>query len=158
MIHNLDVFPYPFENNSVELIEMNHVLEHLCDPFKVMSELHRILIDGGRLIINVPHFSRGLTHPEHKRCFDVSFPLYFNAAFHGGFTGFEFNLESMKISWFGQPYLMKTVLNPLLYYPAFLFGRLIDFFANLNLMFCSRIWCFLVGGFQEIEFVFKCKK
>ncbi|GAI92192.1 unnamed protein product, partial [marine sediment metagenome] len=41
--HNLNQFPYPFENNRFVLIEANHLLEHLHNPFEVMKELHRIL-------------------------------------------------------------------------------------------------------------------
>ena len=29
-----------------------------------------------------------------------------------------------------------------------------DFFANLNVYLCSRLWCFWVGGFYEVEFYF----
>ena len=34
-------------------------------------------------------------------------------------------------------------------------GVVIDFFANLSPMFCSRVWCYIVGGFEEIEFDFR---
>ena len=37
-------------------------------------------------------------------------------------------------------------------------NKIISFFANLSPGFCSRIWCFWVGGFEEIEFNFVCKK
>jgi len=64
--HDLNTFPYPFQDNSFELVEASHILEHLDRPFEVMKELHRILKPGGRLLIRVPHFSRGMTHPEHS--------------------------------------------------------------------------------------------
>ena len=158
VIHDLNEFPYPFPDNSFNLIEADHVIEHLEDPFRVIEELHRILEREGKLIIRVPHFSRGSTHPEHKKGFDVSFPYYFNPLFKGGYSGVEFTLEKMKLVWFSQPHLKKSVLSAPAYYLGSVLGIIIDFFANLSPFLCSRLWCFLVGGFEEIEFHFICKK
>lgn len=72
--HNLNQFPYPYEKDDFDLIEAYHVLEHLENPFSVMKELHRIGKQNSLIKIWVPHFSRGFTHAEHKRGFDVSFP------------------------------------------------------------------------------------
>lgn len=156
--HNLNIFPYPFENNTFDLIEADHVLEHLNDPFGAMKELHRILKPGGKLVIKVPHFSRGFMHPEHKRGFDVSFPYYFDPVFKGGYIGVEFICKKVRLQWFAQPYMKKTVLPAYAYYFGFIIGKAADFFANLSPLLCSRLWCFLVGGFEEVEFVFICKK
>ena len=156
--HNLNRFPYPFKDGEFRLIEADHLLEHLEDPFKVMKELHRISKNDGLIIIRVPHFSRGFTHPEHKRGFDVSFPYYFSPSFKGGYQGFQFSIEKMKLSWFAQPYLKKQVLSKPVYLMAKFIGKAIDFFANLSPFACSRFWCFMVGGFDEIEFNFRVKK
>jgi predicted SAM-dependent methyltransferase len=47
--HNLNEFPYPFEDDYFELIEADHVLEHLNDPFEVMGELRRIIFHADLL-------------------------------------------------------------------------------------------------------------
>ena len=158
VLHNLNEIPYPFPDNQFTLIEADHVLEHLENPFGVMTELHRILADGGKLVIRVPHFSRGFTHADHKRGFDVTFPYYFNPTFKGGYTGTTYELEKMKLTWFSQPYLKKTVLSKPAYYAGYLIGSVISFIANLSPMLCSRWFCFQVGGIEEIEFKFICKK
>jgi SAM-dependent methyltransferase len=154
VVSNLDAFPYPFRDQSFRAIEADHVLEHLSDPFRAMRELHRILEVGGTLVVRVPHFSRGFTHPEHKRGFDVSFPYYFDPAVWGWYTKAEFALERVKLVWFAQPYMKKQVLPAYAYYFGAVLGRAIDFFANLSPFLCSRLWCFWVGGFEEIEFRF----
>jgi len=154
MVYDLNSFPYPFPSETFEQIEANHILEHLDEPFTVMKELHRLLVKEGGLVIRVPHFSRGFTHAEHKRGFDVTFPYYFNSSFPGGFTGTEFKLEQMKLVWFAQPYLKKLVLSKSAYYFGSAIGGVIDLFARLSPVLCSRGWCFLVGGFEEIEFRF----
>lgn len=42
------------EDNSFDVIHMNHVFEHLGDPNKALAECKRVLIDGGLLIIEIP--------------------------------------------------------------------------------------------------------
>jgi hypothetical protein len=123
-----------------------------------MVEFHRILKDKGALIVKVPHFSRGFTHSDHKRSFDVSFPYYFNPLFTAGYMGVEFKLEKLKFRWLAQPYLKKQFLPAPVYYFSLVAGKVIDFFANLSPFICSRIWCYLVGGFEEMEIRFICKK
>ncbi|OGF69636.1 methyltransferase type 11 [Candidatus Giovannonibacteria bacterium RIFCSPLOWO2_02_FULL_45_14] len=158
VVHDLNKFPYPFSDNEFDRIEADHVLEHLEDPLRAMQELHRISENNAIIFIRVPHFSRGFTHPEHKRGFDVTFPYYFNPSFKGGYRGYEFTVKKIKLSWFAQFYLKKTVLSKFAYYMARGIGIILDGLANLSPVICARIWCFWVGGFEEISFEFMVKK
>ncbi|HSH66782.1 MAG TPA: methyltransferase domain-containing protein [Bacteroidia bacterium] len=156
--HDLSKFPYPFENDYFELVESDHCFEHLPNPFAVMKEVHRISKNNAKVVIRVPHFSRGFTHAEHKAGFDVTFPYYFKKDFKGGYQGVEFECVKLKLTWFAQPYFKKTVLSRPQFYTAFFLGKVFDFFANLSPFACSRLWCFWVGGFEEVEFNFIVKK
>lgn len=154
--HDLNLVPYPFQDGEFDHILVSHVLEHLDKPFIIMTELHRILKPGGELIIKVPHFSRGFTHAEHKAGFDVTFPYYFNPKFtKSGYYGVEFELKKMELHYFAFFHLLPYmgVSKPVITYMRVV-GSVINFFANLSPKLCSRIWCFWVGGFEEIEFVF----
>lgn len=157
IVHDLDSFPYPFEENSFSLIELDHCLEHLSNPFQVMSELYRVACDEAQIIVRVPHFSRALTHPDHKRGFDVSFPLYFKPEF-SSFMGTPLIGTQVVLRWLAQPYLKRRNLPWFLYY----LGKAIDFplsfLANLSPLVCSKLWCFWVGGFDEVKFVFTVSK
>jgi len=155
ILWNLDKIPYPFKDKSFSLITMDHVLEHVSDPFKVMKELHRILKSNGVLAIRVPHASRGFTHPDHKRGFDVSFPLYFNPNYKAFYSGFSFKLEKMKLRWFAQPYMKKLALKPYQYYSGRVIDAILTPLANASPYICSRIWCYWVGGFEEIEYILR---
>lgn len=160
VIHDLNIFPYPFVDNTFDKIEATHVLEHLDKPFQVMKELHRILKQDGVLIIRVPHFSRGFTHAEHAHGFDITFPLYFNKTTNvANYYGVEFELIDLKLRWEAFLHLL-----PFMGYGKIMINiiKIIDFFfsflANLSPTFCSRVWCFWVGGFNDIKFEFKCIK
>jgi predicted SAM-dependent methyltransferase len=156
--HDLNQIPYPFEDNSFELVEADHVLEHLMNPFQVMGELRRICSPGAIIHIRVPHFSRGFTHADHKRGFDVTFPYYFNPSFLPGYQNIHLELVKMRMTWFAQPYMKKSVMPISLVLIGQIIGVVFDFFANLSPWLCSRLWCYWVGGFEEIEFIFRVNK
>jgi len=71
--HNLESFPWPWENNSVSEIQLIHVLEHLGKDvevyFEIFKEMYRICINGAKIIIVVPHFRHQFFHddPTHVR-------------------------------------------------------------------------------------------
>jgi len=44
----------PLPDNSVGVIYASHILEHLHDKHKIMSEIYRVLVDGGWAFIQVP--------------------------------------------------------------------------------------------------------
>ncbi len=156
--HDLNVLPYPFEADRFTRIEADHLLEHLDAPFEVMRELYRIGRPGCRIVIRVPHFSRGFTHGQHRRGFDVSFPLYFDPSFQGGYQGVPLSLVKMRLRWFAQPYLKRTLMSAPVFHLGVGAGVLLDVAANLFPYACSRLWCFWVGGFDEIAFEFEVEK
>lgn len=45
---------WPFEDNSIGVINASHIIEHLHDKNHTMSEIHRVLADGGWAFIEVP--------------------------------------------------------------------------------------------------------
>ena len=54
--HNLEIFPWPFENDSAEYILMNHVLEHI-DKNKFIDfvrELYRVCSNNAKIEITSP--------------------------------------------------------------------------------------------------------
>lgn len=49
-----DILDLPFEDESFDIIFCNHVLEHIEDDRKAMSELYRVMRKGGWGIFQVP--------------------------------------------------------------------------------------------------------
>ena len=77
--HDLNVFPYPFDSDSIDKIYIDNCLEHLDSPLSVMEEIHRILKTGGEVKVIVPYFrSPSAFHdPTHKTFYTVeSFSYY----------------------------------------------------------------------------------
>jgi len=60
--HNLNVYPYPFENETFELIAASHVIEHLDYPYKFMKEMFRILKKDGEIVVYLPSDNYGIFH------------------------------------------------------------------------------------------------
>ncbi len=58
----MDVHEIPFEDNTFNVVFCNHVMEHVEDDIKAMSEIHRVLKPGGWAIIQSPQdYSRDTT-------------------------------------------------------------------------------------------------
>lgn len=68
-VWDLNRFPLPFKDNSVDFILCSHLLEHLDNPIGFMLELHRICKKDAIIDLSVPHFSGFATYSDldHKR-------------------------------------------------------------------------------------------
>jgi SAM-dependent methyltransferase len=79
VIHDLNVFPYPFESASIDQVYLDNVLEHLDEPMRVMEEVHRVTRPGGQVKVIAPYFRSvwAFIDPTHKTFFTVdSFSYY----------------------------------------------------------------------------------
>ncbi len=71
VLHDLDQIPWPFDNDTFDLVIMRDVIEHMQSVPATMSELYRILKDGGRVRIRTPHYSSAYAYgdPTHLHYF-----------------------------------------------------------------------------------------
>ena len=53
----MDIHAIPFEKNAFDVVLCNHVLEHVNDDIKAMTEIHRVLKSNGFAIMQVPFFT-----------------------------------------------------------------------------------------------------
>lgn len=69
VVWNLDKYPYPLKDNSVDYILAMAIIEHLEDLVAFMEEAHRILKPGGELRFRTPLaftvVDSLLTHKQH---------------------------------------------------------------------------------------------
>jgi len=80
IVHNLNEFPYPFEDNSIDKIYLDNTLEHLDDVMAVMEEVYRICKPGAKVKVIVPYFRSlwAFTDPTHLHYFTVNSFSYFD--------------------------------------------------------------------------------
>jgi hypothetical protein len=77
MVCDLEKFPWPFADCSVDEILLNHVLEHLgesCEIYLgIIGELYRVCVNEATIYINVPHprHDHYLADPTHVRPISV---------------------------------------------------------------------------------------
>ena len=73
LVHDLETFPYPFKDNSVEEIIISHVLEHIGQSpeifLKIIKEFYRVCRHNSLIKIIVPHPRHDdfLSDPTHVR-------------------------------------------------------------------------------------------
>lgn len=113
MVVNLEQFPWPFEDNSVGEILLNHVLEHLGELrdvyLGIIKELYRVCAHGAMIHIRVPHprHDHFLWDPTHVRPITVEGLQMFDANLNkqwiankwantplGVYLGVDFRIES----------------------------------------------------------------
>jgi len=65
VVHDLDEFPYPFDEEEFDTCWLIHVLEHLENPDRALEEAKRVASD--RVIAIIPIGERD--DPDHKRVY-----------------------------------------------------------------------------------------
>jgi len=79
-IHDLNIYPYPFEDNSVFEIFTSHFIEHVKSIEKFMDECWRMLVPMGMITIVAPYYSsvRAWQDPTHVRPISEMTFLYYS--------------------------------------------------------------------------------
>lgn len=85
----------------------------------------------------------------------MSFPFYYDTNFRGGYQHVKFYLIELKLSWFAQRELKRDYMNGLTFALVTGLAKIIDILANASPYFCSKVWCYWVGGFDQVKFVFR---
>ena len=79
IIHDLNRMPYPFPDDSFDIVIAEHVLEHLDNVIARVEEVHRICRPDALFYVEVPHFSSPefFTDPTHRHAFGARSFDYF---------------------------------------------------------------------------------
>jgi SAM-dependent methyltransferase len=133
----------PFKDNSMDLVFASHILEHILDLPLVVQDVWRVLKPNGQFVIRVPHYSGRVNTAsiQHIRLFGLQ---TFNK-WSIEYPKTPFKVDSVSLHWVSLNYKPKIV--------KVLVGKILDFVANMYPAFCERIWCYWMGGFEEVEFI-----
>jgi len=68
VIHDLNEYPWPWDDETADVIYAKDVLEHLNNLIKSLEECWRILRMGGKLRLSMPHWQSDYGHddPTHR--------------------------------------------------------------------------------------------
>ena len=104
VVHDLNITPYPFEDNTFDEVLMKHLIEHLSEPKRTLNEIHRICKNGAIVQINTPHFSsnNAWSDIEHIRPYTLNTFLNY-CEFHGGFKVVKQKVTFSYIKFFMRP-------------------------------------------------------
>jgi len=143
VVHNLFIFPYPFEDSSFDVIYASHIMEHMKDNIQFMEEIYRISKPNAKVIIRVPHFSgrSAWCDPTHLRAYSYYQFYYYSRDNRDHYGNCEFKVKKVELRYirFAHGFFVSKILSPM-----------INYFANLNIEVCEKLWCYYVGGFSEI--------
>lgn len=99
VVHDLDLLPLPFEEARFSEILCLDVFEHI-DYIPLLKECLRILKPGGRLVIEVPHFSSNNNYvdPTHRNRFSVkTFNFFVEGTYERGQRSYYFDFSFSRI-------------------------------------------------------------
>lgn len=86
IVHDLEVMPWPIEDDTVDEVYSSHCIEHVTNPITFLDECARICRVGAQMEIRCPApFAELMFVADHKHCFspqnarniDVHFPKDF---------------------------------------------------------------------------------
>ncbi len=100
IVHDLNVFPWPFGDNEFDMVIASQVLEHMKDFFKAMEEIHRITKNRGIIKVVTPHYtdSSSFRDPSHYwHLTSQSFVLFDPDFSTSYFTAAKFKVRKLKI-------------------------------------------------------------
>lgn len=112
---DLNKIPYPYKDNSIDEIILRGVLHFVEKPVDVIIECHRILKEGGKLYVLVPHYENGL----YDKPLEIS---YFHEKW---FTYFDDKIkkQGMKVPQFDVKVKVSKSMNPLKLWWKFRFRK-----------------------------------
>ena len=135
-IHTGTLFDFPFEEQSFDLINMHHVIEHVDDPGAVITRVRDLLKDDGVFIIATPDFDSGAARRfgENYRMLDPGhIRLFSNDSMHrflrdNGFHIFRVDYPYFETKYFNEENLFR-LFDTSKVSPAF-YGNFMTFFVR----------------------------
>lgn len=150
IVHDLEIFPYPFKDNTFDEIYSAHVLEHMSDLGKVMEELTRIGKNGTEIKVIVPYFTNPWTWADytHKRAFTTGSFNYFHPDF--------FYNHGAKI--LVKKYRIHFLWNKKVFLKSYgIINTIFDSIINIAPKFYERFFAYIFPS-AEIHYLLEIKK
>jgi SAM-dependent methyltransferase len=99
VVHDLNQLPLPFESSSFDQVAARDVLEHV-EYVPLLRDICRVLRSGGRLDIQVPHFTaaNNFIDPTHRHRFSIrTFEFFVPDSEFGRDYYFDFSFHAIAV-------------------------------------------------------------
>ncbi len=99
VVHDLNIYPYPFKDSSVDEIKAINIMEHLKDPNRFIQEIWRITKHNAKIEIETPHFSGAVAWQDitHVRPFSLISLLHYDSKYQGSSSLLNKDRISFKV-------------------------------------------------------------
>lgn len=112
---DLETYPWPFADSTIEEVHCSHYIEHTGDLVKFMEEVWRIAKPGALATFVAPHYGSilAIQDPTHKRFIAYETFLYFSAAWRENYTiGYYPIKANFEIIQVGAVYNVEWLAKP----------------------------------------------
>ena len=133
VVHDLNVFPWPFKDNSFEEINAEMILEHLDNWTKALEEIWRVSKNKARIKVIVPFFPSiySVIDPTHKNFFTYFTFDYFQPNHNFSYySKAKFNILKRHIRFSWNP-VLNILSYPINWFPKF-YSRYFAFMLPSN--------------------------
>jgi 2-polyprenyl-3-methyl-5-hydroxy-6-metoxy-1,4-benzoquinol methylase len=99
VVHDLELLPWPLEDDSFDMVVCRHIVEHVSDIGRFLREIHRVARPGARVRVDTPHFSavESWADPSHRQHLALhSFDFFTSAGYLN--DGARFTVESATLT------------------------------------------------------------
>ena len=126
VVHDLNQYPWPFENDSFDEIYLNEVIEHLPNTIKVMEEIYRICKPTGKVHIRVVYWNHmhSISDPQHVSFFNETTWEFFTGKRKKYYTKAAFKMERLEFTY-------DAFANRIFFRQKWLMRRLAYFLCNI---------------------------
>ena len=101
-----DIRNLPIKSNSIDRIFCLQTIEHFENPYEILTEIHRVIKQKGKVFISVPNFGTysAISDPTHKFITDLN---HWNIIFRGFFNSvkadpYGVKFESVSQKWINE--------------------------------------------------------
>lgn len=133
VVHNLEIIPYPFKDNTFDEVVIFHVLEHIENQIGLFNELNRICKNNAVIKIVVPYFASPSYYidPSHrcKFCYQTLEAYTQNSNYP---YKLNYIIVKRRLTYLSCKGFMKSK------------SKLIDFIINLNPVMYQRFFCYIL--------------
>lgn len=100
IVHDLNITPWPIEENSIDTVWAKHIIEHVESIPAFMKEIHRVTKAGGKVIIETPHFTSldSWADPTHRWHLSTNFSELFTKGHYLSEQTGEFKILVTRVS------------------------------------------------------------